>query len=468
MSTKGMSRKEIFEKAKLERQRERENSQSGSFTSGAGTEGAVYAALSPEMGRVVRLYGNPLVVRDQPTDPKLVFISFILGDNGKKFRCVWPDKNSQPDWILWKIYDLVASFSMKGYGEERERVYNYKRSHPECWRRVVKNNNEENRFEQGWRPTGHVVMNIIDRHDPEYHEKTKRSKLLSKKASEMSSGDFWYEAGIPITAYNAIFDNVVEFYGPWQEYDISVKKLKDKPWYTAYHALEEAIKLSPAEKKVTVEGPMTEEEENYELYDIDQLFRVTSYTRIKATLARFIRKVDTDFDTNFSEELEKLVEEEQKKWKEEQEKQEKDEPKKAPSKKKVEEEEVEYEADEAVVDDDEESFDEEEVVEGVKERPKKKSAEIRTRTPKREVAKEEIPWDKLADGSYNGTEYLGVPEMTDEEKEMVVRVKTDGSFEYVKEWKGEEVELLKSTVTDFNSPAQFHVDPLSGEIFDEE
>lgn len=451
MSTKGMSRKEIFEKAKLERQREKEKerNQSGSFYSGEGSEGAVYAALSPDVGRVVRLYGNPLVVRDKPTDPKLTFISLILGDNGKKFRCVWPNKESQPDWILWKIYDLVSSFSMSGYGEERKRVYTYKDSHPECWRRVVKNNNEENRFESGWRPTGHVVMNIIDRHDPEYHEKNKRSKLLSKKASEMANGDFWYESGIPITAYNAIFDNVVEFYGPWEEYDISVKKLMDKPWYTAFHALEEAIKLSTAEKKVTVEGPMTKEEEEYELYDLDNLFRVTSYTKIKAKLAKFIRKVDVDFDTKFTEELEKLVEEEQKKWKEEHD-----------------EQKAESEANDTS--DEEVGEAEEEVEETVKESPKKETVGVRTRTSKREVAKEEIPWDKLLDGSFNGTEYLGVSKMTDEEKEMVVRVKTDGSFEYVKEWKGETVEILQNTVTNFNSPALFHVDPLSGEVFGEE
>lgn len=446
----GMSRKEIFEKAKLERQKEKDRGSFGQFNSGEGSEGAVYAALSPEMGRVVRIFGNPLVMRDKPTDPKLVFISLILGDNGKKFRCVWPGKEHDPDWILWKIYDLVSSFSMNGMGDEREKIYTYKRSHPECWRRVVKNNNEENRYENGWRPTGYVVINVIDRHDPEFHKEKKHSKILSKKASEMSNGDFWYEPGIPITAYNAIWDNVVEFYGEWDNYDISVRKLKDKPWYNAYHAIEEAVKLSTAEKKVTVDGPMTAEELAYELYDFDQLYKVTSYTKIKAKLGKFIRKVDADFDEHFTEELEKLVEEEQAQWKKENKNS----------------HQAEYESVEDSSDEDEDSVEEEKVE--VKERPKKDSVEPKTRTPKREVTQEEIPWDKLADGTYNGIEYVGVLKMTEEEKKMVIKVKSDGSFEYVKEWEGEEVEILKSTVTDFLSPAQFHVDPLSGEVFEEE
>lgn len=445
---KAMSRKEIFEKAKLERQREKEQGASYNYTGEGGSESVVYTALTPETGRVVRMYGNPLVMREKPTDPKFVFISMILGDNGKKFRCIFPTKEENSDWLLWRIYDLVASFTMKGdfNTPERARVYTYKNSHYECWKRVVKNNNEENQYEAGWRPTGFVLMNVIDRHDPDFHKEKKHSKVLSKKAAEMGNGDFWFEPGVPISAYNAIWDNVVEFYGPWEDYDVSVKKLRDQPWYMAYHAVQEAVKLSPAEKNVVVDGPMTAEEEAYELYDFDKLFPVTSYTKIQAKLGKFIRKVDADFDRNFSEELEKLVKEEQAEWK-----------------KNNQEDKVAKESS---------GSDEEDTTSEPQEAQKPKEqidpAKVRTRAPKREVTQEEIDWNALADGSYNDTKYLGVPKMTEEEKSMVLSIKANGQFEYVKEYKGEPIELLKSIDSDFLSPSIFHVDPLSGDVFDEE
>ena len=56
--------------------------------------------------------------------------------------------------------------------------------------------------------------------------------------------------------------------------------------------------------------------------------------------------------------------------------------------------------------------------------------------------------------------------MTDEEKEMVLSVNEDGSFEYVKEYEGERVRLYKNKQSGFAAPGQFHVDPLNGDLFD--
>lgn len=55
--------------------------------------------------------------------------------------------------------------------------------------------------------------------------------------------------------------------------------------------------------------------------------------------------------------------------------------------------------------------------------------------------------------------------MTDDEKDMVISVREDGSFEYVNSFNGVELDLMNNPSSNFISPDLFHVDPLSGDIF---
>ena len=425
---------DLFKGASEKRKQNREKESQKKSFSGRDYENAVYTSLSDVEGKVIRILGNPLLMRREPTDPKLSFVSHIVGDNGKKFRCIWPDRSEQPDWILWKVLNTVLENHWENDKDtgKGHQVYHHAKTHPECFTRVYKNNSD-NKYEKGWYPTAFVNMNVIDREDMEYHAEKKHSKLLSKKAKEIGdSGKFWYDPGVPRTAYNAIWDEVVEYAGNWVNYDVVLRKLKADPWYRAFHGVDDFKKLSEQERSFVVEGPLTEDEKAYELYDLDQLFKITSYMKIKSRLGEFIKKVDIDFKKNFYTELEKLAEQEK----------------------------AEYEAkNEQITDNDEEDM-EEEQQEETKVRP--------TRTKATEVKEEEretIDWDALADGSFNGKEYLGVPKMTEEEKAMVLAVKEDGSFKYVKTYKGEPVELFNNPTTDFHSPGQYHVDPLSGDEF---
>lgn len=433
------SKKNKFEAAKKKRQEQREkedNRQFGEY------EEIVYTALPKDQDKVVRIVGDPLLVREKPTDPKLSYISMILGDNDKKFRCIWPDKSEDPSWILWKIYDKVLSYDWDRANNVKR--YHHVESHPEVFRRVAKNNSE-NQFEQGWKPSKFVHMNVIDRHDMDFHREERHLKVLSKKASE--SGDrIFYEPGIPEYLYSKIWDDVVEYNGDWHNYDVVLRKKNANPWYEAFHAIDDRKKIQTEAREFIVEGDITEEELSWEGYDFDKLFPITSYSKIKNRLSKFIQMVDISFDTKYFQELEELVAIEEQGRKEDEE----NSPKKSTPGHSFED------------DDEEEDVD---LDLDVEEEPEE--APVRTRKASRKLAESSgVDWDGLIDGSFNGTEYAGVAEMTEEEKGMVVSVNEDGSFEYVKIFEGEKVTLLKNPSSDFISPEQFHIDPLSGELFE--
>jgi hypothetical protein len=429
-----MTKEELFEKAKQKRREEKqkeEKRKSSDFQNYGPREEINYCALSTEQGRVVRVLGAPLLVREKPSDPKRVFISFIVGDDGKKFRCIWPALNDNKDWLLWKIFNKVMAYSVKGSGKDFEKIYTNKDIHPECFLRVS-TNNRENKYEKGWKPTQYILMNVLDRHDPDFHAEHKKTKILSKKASIRDNQNAWYEPGVPMTTYNVIWDEVAEFHGNWENYDVVIQKKTEAPWYTVRHGIEERAKIDENLLKYIVEGPLTEEEKNYDKYDFDKLFNITSYHKIKSRLETFIKKVDIDFNTNFYKELEELVEKEDKEWEE--------------NKKNEEQSSASKENSEA-------KEKKEEPV-ALKTRGNKPRAEVKESVT--------IPWDKLAEGSYNGKEYLGVSQMTEKEKEMVKAIKEDGSFEYFLE-----KNLCQNVSSGFISPEEFHVDPLNGDLFED-
>lgn len=441
------SNKSKFEEAKKRRKEQKEKE--ASYEGGGSFEEVVYTAMSPNKDKVIRIIGDPLLVREKGTDPKLSFISMILGDNGKKFRCIWPNKSEDSSWILWKIYDKVMSYDWDRSNNVKR--FHFVDSHPETFRRVAKNNTE-NQYEQGWRPSKVVHMNVIDRHDMEWHRENSHLKVLSKKGSEYGDGRIWFEPGVPEFLYSKIWDDVVEYNGDWNNYDVVVRKLTEQPWYSAFHAIDDRKKIQSDVIDLIEDRDLTEEELSWEGYDFDTIFPVTSYSKIKNRLGKFIKKVDLDFDTRYYEELEDLVAIEDKERKEEEKNNHK------PNKPGV-----------SLEDDEDEDIQEEELDLDIEEEETEHEVEapVRTRKASRvSTSNSSVDWDGLTDGSFNGTEYLGVSEMTEEEKSMVVSVKDDGSFEYVKEWNGSKVSLLKNPSSDFISPEEFHIDPLSGELFE--
>ena len=457
-----MTREELFEAAKKKREKEREEENRGRSSFG-GYEDINYVAIpSPGEGDlIIRLIGNPLGMRQNPTDPVEFNFSFITGDSGKKFVCRWPEKTDHPDWILWKIYDKVMSYT---YDKSKDaKVYHYADKFPSIFNRVNKNNLVDNKLEKGWKPKKLVAMNCIDRANMDWHKSNKITKILSRNVNE-SNGNFYYDSGVPEYLYRVIWDSVVEYSGDYQEYDIAVRRVKDVPYYEAFHGVDDVKKIKN-DLEYVKSGPITEEELSWGRYNLDMLTKATNYKKIKDNLSKFISHVDVNFNTDFLDELNALVEKE---------KIERDnEVADAISKSAL-----LYVSKDGMVtpaktttavassSDDWEGKVEKEVVSERKKKVEESSdaePEIKTRTS---VTSKEIPWDKLANGSYNGKTYFGVPLLTEEEKSAVISVKEDGSFEYVKEHNGNPVSLLKNPSSGFVTPGFFHVDCLSGEKFE--
>ena len=96
-----MTRDELFANAKAKREEEKEkDSQRQNFD----FEKITWGAMKNKRLKAIRILGNPSSVRDDdPTSAKEILYSYILGDDDKKFRCIWPFKDDDETWILWKI-----------------------------------------------------------------------------------------------------------------------------------------------------------------------------------------------------------------------------------------------------------------------------------------------------------------------------------------------------------------------------
>lgn len=429
-------------------------------TGGAGT-GFVdipYSSLITDKQHPFRFLGLPYSVREKPTDSKKIYLSMILGDDDRKFRCIGPDPSVSKDWLLYRVMNKVLTRHwdksiVNSDGRVGAFVYDYATVHPELYNRVNKNNNVSNAMERGWKFGASVLFNVIDRENMDWHRAEKKVRVLSKKASEWQDTVF-FEAGVPDTLYQLIIDDIVavDANTSWEDYDIVVLKLSDKPWYKAYHGIDDVKKIDPGIKPFIVAGGLTDEEKSWELNNFDSLFPITRYSKIKSKLGLFIQKVDKVFNTRYYDELVSLAE------KEDKDSLKTDSAVKAGG----------FEGSKEVTNSRTLQTPVESYTAPIPSSVSAEPVKTEVRTSIRGVANSStsaIPvevWQGLEDGTYNGKKYLGVPKMTPEEKALVTRINEDGSFE----WSPSAGPVLEGSSSHFMSPASVHVDPLDGAVFE--
>jgi len=307
-----------FEAALAQRKKQKvEEASRGNFSGGSGYPDIPYAPLYTDKQQAFRFVGLPYLVREKPTDSKRVHVAMILGDYDKKFRCIGPDPQDKKDWILYRVMNKVLTRHWdknipNSNGQLGAYVYDYATIHPELYNRVAKNNNVENTFEKGWRFNPYILFNVIDRANYAWHLENKKFRVLSKKASEWQEKVF-FEPGVPDTVFQLIMDDIVAIDGNtnWEDYDIAIRKVTDKPWYKVYHGVDDVKKLDDDVKLLIINKGLSEEERSWELNDFDKLFSVTKYGRIKAKLGIFFQKVDKVFNTRYYDELIALVDKEE-------------------------------------------------------------------------------------------------------------------------------------------------------------
>jgi hypothetical protein len=432
-----------------------------------------WAALYQNKQQVFRLVGLPYLVREKGTDSKRIFVAMILGDDDKRFRCIGPDPDIQKDWILYRVMNKVLDRkwnkdkpSARGKGDWD---YTNAVTHSDLYIRCAKNNNLDSIYEKGWKFSAVVLVNVIDRANYDWHLENKKYRLLSKKAGTYQDRVF-FDVGVPDVLYKLIEDDIVASDGNvcWEDYDIVIKKIAESPWYKVYHGVDDAKKLDADAKILVHDRGLTPEEASWEMNDIDKLFPIASYKRIKDKLGLFFQRVDKAFNTRYYDELCGLVEKE------------------------------EAERAEKAIESpqDEDGFPSEESVQeangGSAARltktvmttspkgttsspiPTPVSAPVRSAIGSASVQESHPMTSEIWEGLANGTSpycrkdaggkpmaYLGVPGMSDADKAWVRGVFDDGSFD----WFPEAGELFEGADSCFLTPAKCLIDPLSGKRF---
>jgi hypothetical protein len=348
--------------------------------------------------------------------------------------------------------------------------YTHALTHPELYNRCAKNNNLDNAYEKGWKFSAVVLVNVIDRANYDWHLANKKYRLLSKKAGAFQDKVF-FDVGVPDMLYKLIEDDIVACDGNvcWEDYDIVIKKVAESPWYKVYHGVDDVKKLDADAKALVQDRGLSPDEASWDMNDLDKLFPVTSYKRIKDKLGLFFQRVDKAFDTRYYDELCGHVE------KEEAERAEKT--MDFPPKDMDEEVSPEEFAQEANAESDVRPAD------AVAPAPKEAAtapAAPSVAPPVRSAvgsasAQESHPmtpevWDALANGTSpycrkdaagKPMAYLGIPAMSNHDKACVRGVFDNGSFD----WFPEAGELFEGAASKFLTAEKCIVDPLDGKRF---
>ena len=303
--------------------------QSGDFSFGENFFDIKKMNLPSGQESVFRIIGKPYEIRTEPTDAKLVYHSRILNDKGRYSHIFWPTvlgDNGLPEldknWELYQIFEKVTEGTWRQLSEEeqaarvddRKSVKEYNHVSTQSLEWVTANKAQDQLYPPPFRPKKRVVFNAIDRHDSwcKEHKKSKVpfTGLGYGKSTDGAELEFINDIGIPFTAYNAIMENVVAFTHHW-DIDIVLRRTKDKNNAYIVRDITEK-KISDASKQLGTDEPLTEEEKQYEQWDVDYLFRPTSYSKLIRVLGGRIKLVDTELGTHFYNAIKEKAEKEKK------------------------------------------------------------------------------------------------------------------------------------------------------------
>jgi len=226
------------------------------------------------------------------------------------------------------MYDLILKKEWIPDPENKDKKISkliHQGSHPELVDRFLTNgfnhNISKNKFDRGWKPQRVVVANVIDRSMMDEHREHKHSFLLSKNVN-FYEGNAFYDIGIPSYGFVEQVLDVISIYGGLTSYDLLIERTGEKgtPWKVrngSRYIEEVPEKLRGFVKES--EG-LTEEEKSWELYDIESMYKPSSYRKWFSKIKVLAKQVDLAFNTHFHEELEEKAnkeKEEYEAWKKE-------------------------------------------------------------------------------------------------------------------------------------------------------
>lgn len=265
--------------------------------------------------QLIRFLGGVPDSKADKYTARSVRIAWLTGDDGKRFRVVFPDRSEAPDHILWRILARINQVEW----QDGKKVLVVKEKYPTIYDIVAKNGlaptDKRYMYERGWEGRQVLVGNVIGRSMYDWHRENKHTALLSRAINLGKEGQVFAEEGVPVYGFIGNLSNLFRYYGSWEKYDIGVERtgLKDAP-YRIINASKHVEEVPASVRDLVVEGPLTEEELSWERYDLDKLFAYTSMTKIHNRLTATIAKIDAVLGTQFKTELTDAVAIEQEKW----------------------------------------------------------------------------------------------------------------------------------------------------------
>jgi hypothetical protein len=324
-----MSRESMFKDAFAKRKKaeeEKKERQSGNFT--AQYEDIKYCAPEKDRQKAFRFLGLPPEYREKPTDAKIIKFSRWVSDKGKKYsNIIWKitsEGELDESWILTEFYQDVMSSTWVDFTEEetnkdpkhRKGCYKYNNEGSPAFQRIFTNSTRGDLYPPNHYPSNLVLQNCLDRSD-NWNKEFKHSKLFVKRLDsweDQKTGqmiEYAREPGYTISLLNMIYTLLAD--SPifvWSDVDLIFKKTDDQAKYSVRSAC--SIEISEEMKKIASKEPLTDEEKSYELYDLEKLFPVTSYNKIKRNFLNLFKSWDAETGSNYTERLEALAETERK------------------------------------------------------------------------------------------------------------------------------------------------------------
>jgi len=319
-----------------------------------------YLGMELDILKAFRIWGVPAEKRRNKHDPKIVLMSQILKDDGKSFqKVIWPiNKNvleekgkyqPDPNWIFTRLMDTVQKSNWVDYVKEdvgkkdergdevvesldgklvndrTDRTGRYVSVHhdKECYKLFRDNfliSQKGNKISNNTYPSCRVTMNILDRMD-DWCKKNKKYKVLTNNLNISTfKGDdgteqtrAYADTGISKTAYDKILNHFMRYRQDWYV-DVAVCKTKANNIYDWEILESSSIKLPDHLKEIMSDSPLTDEEEDYELNDLDAINKVTSALSLKKNHEAKFRSADLELGTNFLQELDVLCKKEKEEY----------------------------------------------------------------------------------------------------------------------------------------------------------
>lgn len=289
---------------------------------------------------VGRILGNPVEQRKLPTDPKIILQSQLVKPDKKGYvKLNWPvvEKSGKyvpdPDHFLTRFYNKVNEGRWVKYSEgilkdgngnvyppdhmsAKQKNGEWVKTHvkTKVFEEMAANSKVGELYPKSFYPSKRVVANWADRHDS-WCVDNKHAKLLAAKKTPYEITDeatgakktiYFQDTGIPGTLYDKIFDHCSAV--GTMDIDLVITKIEKD--YKVFDITDYPKYVSEASAKIGVKTRLSDEEKAWTLYDLDKLYKVSSYSKIQKYLNPMIKLCDAELGTSFEKELDVLVEEE--------------------------------------------------------------------------------------------------------------------------------------------------------------